>query len=68
MSGKFSPIPLKQLLKLIIKELSNEATIFGIPEEMFFVPGKNRALRTEIFGHTLQSPVGVAAGPQTQMA
>ncbi len=68
MSGKFSPIPLKQLLKLIFKELSNEGTVFGIPEELFFVPGRNRALRTEIFGHSLQSPIGVAAGPHTQMA
>lgn len=68
MSGKFSPIPLKQLLKLIIKELSNEGTVFGIPEELFFIPGKNRALRTGIFGHPLHTPVGVAAGPHTQMA
>jgi len=68
MSGKFSPIPLKQLLKLILKEFSNEGTIFGMPEELFFVPDRNRALRTEIFGHPLQSPVGVAAGPHTQMA
>ncbi len=67
-SGKFAPIPLAQLLRLIIRELSNEGTIFGIPEELFFVPARNRALRTEIFGHPLQSPVGVAAGPHTQMA
>ncbi|MBE0677262.1 MAG: putative selenate reductase subunit YgfK, partial [Bacteroidales bacterium] len=67
-SGKFAPIPLAQLLRLIIRELSNEGTIFGIPEELFFVPARNRALRTEIFGHPIQSPVGVAAGPHTQMA
>ncbi len=68
MSGKFCPIPLKQLLKMILKELGNEGTLFGIPEELFFVPGSNRALHTSIFGHPLHSPVGVAAGPHTQMA
>ena len=68
MSGKFSPVPLKQLLKLILKEHSEHGTIFGIPEELFFVAEKNKALRTDIFGYPLQSPVGVAAGPHTQMA
>ncbi len=68
MSGKFSPVPLKQLLSLIFKELDNKGTLFGIPQQLFFVPADNATLRTEIFGHSLQSPVGVAAGPHTQMA
>ena len=68
MTGKFSPIPLKQMLKLIFRELSNDGTLFGIPEKLFFVPGENRSLHTELFGHRLQSPLGVAAGPHTQMA
>ena len=68
MSGKFSPVPLKQLLKLILKEHGEHGTIFGIPEELFFVAEKNKPLRTDIFGYLIQSPVGVAAGPHTQMA
>jgi putative selenate reductase len=68
MTGKFSPIPLKQQLKLILRELNDEGTVFGIPRELFFIPAENTALGTEIFGHRLQSPVGVAAGPHTQMA
>ena len=68
MPGKFCPVPLRQLLKLIFKELGNNGTFSGIPRELFFIPEQNRAIRAEIFGHPLQSPVGVAAGPHTQMA
>ncbi len=68
MTGKFSPIPLRQQLKLILSELSDKGTVFGIPRELFFIAEENTALSTDIFGHRLQSPVGVAAGPHTQMA
>jgi putative selenate reductase len=68
MPGKFYPVPLRHLLNLILNELGNEGSIFGIPQELFFVPGNNKVVLTEIFGHALQSPLGVAAGPHTQMA
>ncbi len=68
MPAKFYPVPLSHLLKLIFHELEGENSIFGLPKELFFIPGDNRALKTEIFGHSLHSPVGVAAGPQSQMA
>ena len=68
MPAKFCPVPLSQLLRLIFHELDSEAGVFGIPQELFFIPRDNEALRTEIFGHKLQSPVGVAAGPHTQLA
>ncbi len=68
MPGKFCPVPLKQLLRLIFQGARNDGTMFGIPEELFFVPSRTGRLHTEIFGHPLQSPVGVAAGPHTQMA
>ncbi len=68
MPAKFCPVPVSQLLKLIFHELDSKAGVFGIPQELFFVPRDNEALRTEIFGHSLQSPLGVAAGPHTQLA
>jgi putative selenate reductase len=68
MSGKFHPIPLKLLLQLIINEFERSRTIFGIPEELFFVPLQHIHLQTEIFNQRLQTPIGVAAGPHTQMA
>ena len=68
MTGRLHPLPLRQLLKLILHELDDHRSVFGIPEEIFIDPAKTAALRTEIFGHTIQTPVGVAAGPHTQMA
>jgi putative selenate reductase len=68
MSGKFSPVTLHQHLSLILKELDSQGSVFGIPGDLFYTPDKNRSLLTEIFGHHLESPVGVAAGPHTQLA
>ncbi len=68
MADKFHPLPLSQLLSLILNELNAGGSLFGIPEELFFVPSQNHALKSEIFNHPLQSPLGPAAGPHTQMA
>ena len=68
MPAKFYPVSISQLLRLIIHELDSKAGVFGIPQELFFAPRDNEALRTEMFGHKLHSPLGVAAGPHTQLA
>jgi putative selenate reductase len=68
MPAKFYPVSISYLLRLIFHELDSENSIFGLPKELFYIPGDNGALKTEIFGHNLHSPVGVAAGPQSQMA
>jgi len=68
MADKFHPLPLSQLLSLILNELNAGGSLFGIPEELFFVPSQNHALKSDIFNHPLQSPLGPAAGPHTQMA
>jgi putative selenate reductase len=67
MPDKFQPISLKHLLQLILNEYNNNKSIFGIPEEIFFNPQKNNHLATELFDQKLHTPVGVAAGPHTQM-
>ena len=68
MPDKFHPVSLKHLLQLILNEYVSNKSIFGIPEELFFVPEKNNHLKTELFDQKLHSPVGVAAGPHSQMA
>jgi putative selenate reductase len=68
MSGKFHPVSLKHLLQIILKEYSVSKSIFGIPDELFFNPAQNSSLITSLFGQTLHSPIGVAAGPHSQMA
>lgn len=67
MSDKFSIIPFRKLFKLIIHQLDNKRFYFGIPEEMFFKPD-NDPFRISHFGTHLETPLGVAAGPHSQMA
>jgi putative selenate reductase len=68
MSDKFHPISLKQLLQLILNEFVSNNSIFGIPEELFFTPKHNNPLKTELFNQKLHTPLGIAAGPHSQMA
>lgn len=67
-SAAFSTISAGKLYKLIEAEFSLRNEIFGIPEALFFNRQENKNLGMEIFGKHLYSPVGVAAGPHSQMA
>lgn len=68
MSDKFEIVPLKTLLSLILTEFKKHDSIFGIPQELFYNPHDNKHLNSSIFNHTIDNPVGVAAGPHTQLA
>lgn len=68
MSDKFYPISIKQLLQIILKEYNSKKSIFGIPEELFFNPKKQNQFKTNQFNQNIDSPLGVAAGPHSQMA
>jgi putative selenate reductase len=68
MSGKFHPISLTQLLQLILNEFDRNRSIFGIPEELFLNTKKNTLLTADLFNQKLHTPIGVAAGPHSQMA
>lgn len=67
MSDKFSPTGISRLFK-IIQENEREGHIFGIPSELFFKPAATDRFRMDRHGNMLESPIGVAAGPHTQMA
>ena len=64
----FSTISAKDLYALIDAEYSSRNEIFGIPQALFFKPAEYEGLKMEIFGQQLETPIGVAAGPHTQMA
>ncbi|RLD75317.1 MAG: putative selenate reductase subunit YgfK, partial [Bacteroidetes bacterium] len=68
MTDKFNIIPLKQLLQIILNQLNNTDFLFGIPKELFFKPNANDKFRSRRFGQLLETPIGVAAGPHSQMA
>ena len=66
-SGKLKPIPLPQLLDITLKEIRNN-TFMGIPGSLFFRPGQKDKFKMVRYGHLLETPVGVAAGPHTQLS
>ncbi|MBN2175533.1 MAG: putative selenate reductase subunit YgfK [Bacteroidales bacterium] len=68
MTDKFSIIPFRQLTKLILDQIDAKGQFFGIPEEVFFRPDQNDPFRLIRFGQLLETPIGVAAGPHTQLA
>lgn len=65
---RFSPISIQHLFKLIFKEFNDKNSIFGIPKSVFYQQNSAVDLQTEIFESHLQNPLGVAAGPHSQMA
>lgn len=67
-SDKFYPIEVTQLLKIIFKQFESERSIFGIPEDLFFRPSSNDPFATQRFEQYLETPIGVAAGPHTQLS
>lgn len=67
-SDRFSPIPLDQLLRIVLNQYQATDQIFGIPRRLFYSPNLLEPFRTQRFEHILETPIGVAAGPHTQMA
>jgi len=68
MSDRFHPIPLEMLSAWIADELEAKDSVFGIPRSLFFNPNDHRALFSTVYGHDLETPLGVAAGPHSQLA
>ncbi len=67
MSDKFYRISIERLFNWILNE-EKEGRIFGIYKENIFTPHKNDPFKLERYGQILETPLGVAAGPHTQMA
>lgn len=61
------PFSLEKLLSWISREWQRNRSIFGIPEPCFFVPSESDPFQCTLFNRHLGAPVGVAAGPHTQM-
>jgi putative selenate reductase len=68
MTDRFSILPLNELLTILLKQYDQTKSMLGISEKLFFNPLQNKELRFNRFGKVLESPIGVAAGPQTQLA
>ena len=67
MSDRFARIPIEQLLKWMLAE-EKQGQIFGIHRGLFFIPRRDDVFRMTRYGQLLETPIGVAAGPHTQLA
>ena len=67
-SQEFSLIPVEKLFSMIEAEYADRKEIFGIPESLFYKPGLHPSEKNEIFGRVTDTPIGVAAGPHSQLA
>lgn len=63
MSDRMTPIPFGKLMTWILEEYK-KGTVFGLHRPYFADTNHNY----EIFGQKLETPVGPAAGPNTQLA
>ena len=61
------PVPADQLLSMIIGSLKKGQAL-GIYKSLFFNPNENDTFKSSIFGQSIATPIGLAAGPHTQMA
>ncbi len=66
MSEIMTPIPFEKLLKWMMREYETKASVFGVSKEHFYRPQKPAGVK--ICDETLASPLGAAAGPNTQLA
>jgi putative selenate reductase len=66
MQPPFRPAPLRTLARWVFRELDARGTVLGLPPQNFQVPDPR--FRSVLFGRTLAAPLGVAAGPHTQLA
>ncbi|MFC2094067.1 putative selenate reductase subunit YgfK [Bacteroidota bacterium] len=67
MSDRFYRIPIERLFKWILAD-EKEGRIFGLYKELLFTPKEDDPFRMKRYGRMLETPVGVAAGPQSQLA
>ncbi|KLU60345.1 NADPH-Fe(3+) oxidoreductase subunit beta [Peptococcaceae bacterium CEB3] len=66
MSDVMRQIPFKKLVRWVLAEYRQKQTVFSVPEGKFFRPAGQGTMK--LFGEPLASPVGPAAGPNTQLA
>ncbi len=66
-SDKLYVCDIATLLKWILED-EKKGRIFGIEKELFFVPKTTDPFRMRRYGKLLETPVGVAAGPHTQLS
>ena len=66
-TDRFTPLNAAVLLRWMRDGLAR-GDVFGIPQGLFFLPRRDDPFRMDRYGKVLETPLGVAAGPHTQLA
>ncbi|NQV16065.1 FAD-dependent oxidoreductase, partial [bacterium] len=67
MNDKLYPVSIQHLVSWMLAELKSDQ-LFGIPRELFFEPKRSDPFCMNRYGQRLETPIGVAAGPHTQLS
>ena len=68
MRAELAPLSLERLLDWILRERAALGTIFGLHEDLFRCDLAGRPFALQRRGRRLENPLGVAAGPHSQLA
>ena len=63
-----TPYPFPALIDRMFRELEQNQAIFDLPAARFYHGDEELDYSVSLHGHRASSPLGPAAGPQTQMA
>ena len=66
--AELRPYPFAALVRRALRELDERNSVFDLPVDNGFYGHKDRDLSIRFHDHAPSSPLGPAAGPQTQMA
>lgn len=67
MNDRLYPLPVDLLLQSLLDEYKN-GTLFGYDTSLFYSPPDTAATELARFGKRLDTPLGLAAGPHTQLS
>ncbi len=68
MSDRFHPLGAERLAEWVAAEIDGAGSVFGIPRDLWFTPNSVDRFAFDLRGSRLETPIGVAAGPHTQLA
>ena len=67
MNDRLYPVSIQHLIMWMLSELKSDQ-LFGIQKDLFFTPDESDPFRMQRYGQMLETPIGVAAGPHTQLS
>ncbi|MBT3251577.1 MAG: putative selenate reductase subunit YgfK [Candidatus Marinimicrobia bacterium] len=68
MSDKLTPIHIRTLFNWIVEEYKSNNSMLGIHRDQFFISRETDSFKMVRYGYDLDAPLGVAAGPHSQLS